>query len=104
MGRARKGTGLAGAETYSSNLASPAAGASKFSLRPARRWSGVGWTALSPSALGGQAEYLRQTFVPVSNAVTGATSAFGAPSFRYWSRNGRRILRRKWSAVSLPNF
>jgi hypothetical protein len=43
-------------------------------------------------------------FVPVSNAVTGATSAFGAPSFRYWSRNGRRTSRRNYSAVSLPNF
>ena len=30
----------------------------------------------------GHAGTRRQVFVPVSNAVTGATSAFGAPSFR----------------------
>jgi hypothetical protein len=36
----------------------------------------------------GHAGSRRHVFVPVSNAMTGATSAFGAPSFRYWSRNG----------------
>ena len=47
------------------------------------------------SARGGHAESRRQAFVPVSNAVTGAMSAFGAPSFRCWSRNGRRMVWRK---------
>jgi hypothetical protein len=49
----------------------------------------------------GQAFRRRHVFVPVSNTVTGATSAFGAPSFRYWARNGARTSRRNVSAVSL---
>ena len=37
MGRARNGTGLAGSEMYSSNAASPVAGAAKLSFSPAVR-------------------------------------------------------------------
>src|SRR2546430_1329183 len=44
MGRFRNGTGLAGSETYSSNAASPRAGAVKPSPQPARRLIGVGLT------------------------------------------------------------
>ena len=49
----------------------------------------------------GHAGSRRHLFVPVSKAMTVAMSAFGAPSFRYWSRNGRRISRLKVSPVSL---
>jgi len=45
----------------------------------------------------------RHVFVPVSNAVTAATSAFGAPSFRYCARNGARTSRRNCSAVFASN-
>ncbi len=48
----------------------------------------------------GQSGSRRQTLVPVSNAVTGARSAFGAPSLRYCARKGASISRRKVSAVS----
>src|SRR5712692_4379676 len=104
LGRARKGTGLAGSETYSSNGASLAAGAVKVSFSPALRYSGVGFTLQPLAHPDGHAGNLRQVFVPVSNAVTGATSLFGAPSFRYCARNGARISLRKYSPVSLPNF
>ena len=49
----------------------------------------------------GHAVSRRQALVPVSNAVTGATLAGGAPSFRYCARNGASMSRRKVSAVSL---
>src|SRR5512146_3170661 len=44
IGRLRKGTGLAGSETYSSNGESPGLGAAKPRLSPAPRYSGVGRT------------------------------------------------------------
>ena len=65
--------------------------------------SGAGFTEQPLAQPAGQAGSRRQALVPVSNAMTGATSALPAPSFRYWSRNGRRISLRKVSAVSLPN-
>ena len=83
MGRARNGTGLAGSDTYSSNAASPVRGAVKPSFNPALRYSGVGRTAQPLAQPAGQDGRRRHLFVPVSNAVTGATSAFGAPSLRY---------------------
>src|SRR5437867_2250472 len=95
IGRARKGTGLAGSDTYSSNGASPGFGAVKLSLGPATRYSGVAWTEQPLAQPAGHAGRRRHTFVPVSNAVTGGTSARGAPALRYWSRNGRRTSRRK---------
>ena len=95
MGRARKGTGLAGSEVYSSKAGSSALGASKASFGPAAKYSAVGLTVQPLAQPAGQAGRRRQTFVPVSNAATGGTSAVGAPSFRYRSRNGRRISRRK---------
>src|SRR5438034_6274369 len=104
MGRARKGTGLAGSDRYSSNAGSPALGAAKLSFEPAVRYSGVGWTVQPLVQPAGHAGRRRHAFVPVSNAETGGTSALRAPALRYWSRNGRRISRRKWSAVSLSNL
>ena len=64
----------------------------------------MGRTLHPESQPDGQAPSLRQVLVPVSKAVTGATSAFGAPSFRYWSRNGRSTSRRNCSAVSASNW
>src|SRR6267378_4062451 len=82
LGRPLKGTGLAGSETYSSKAAPPAAGAAKLNFRPALRYSGVGFTSQPPAQPEGHACKRRQVFVPVSKAVTGATSPFGASSFR----------------------
>src|SRR6267378_3637593 len=82
LGRPLKGTGLAGSETYSSKDAPPAAGAVKLNFRPALRYSGVGFTSQPPAQPEGHACKRRQVFVPVSKAVTGATSPFGASSFR----------------------
>src|ERR1700730_2905435 len=106
MGRARYGTGFAGSETYSSNSASPAVGESKLSLSPVLTYKEVARIAQferEGQPLGHESRR-RQVLVPVSNAVTGATSAFGALSFRYWSRNGRRICVRKYRPVSLLNL
>ena len=52
----------------------------------------VGLLALSLAAFGGQAAMRLQAFVPVSNAVTGATSAFGAPSLRCCARKDRKSV------------
>src|SRR5713101_2975590 len=82
LGRPLKGTGLAGSETYSSNGASPAAGALKLSFSPAFKHSGVGFTLHPLAQPEGHEGKRRQVFVPVSNAVTGATSLFSASSFR----------------------
>src|SRR5206468_11510428 len=95
---------LAGSDTYSSYPAPPGAVAASVALRPGPRRSGVGEIRQPVEQPAGHADSRRQVFVPVSNAVTGATSAFGAPSFRYWSRKGRRTSLRKVSAVSLPNL
>ncbi len=43
---------------------------------------GVGWIVQPLAHPDGHAFSLRQVFVPVSNAVTGATSIFGASSLR----------------------
>ncbi len=45
--------GLGGIDTYSSNAASPAAGATKPAFEPAPRYSGVGRTVQPPRAAGG---------------------------------------------------
>src|SRR5882724_5002571 len=82
LGRPLKGTGFAGSETYSSNGTPPAAGAAKLNFNPALRYSGVGFRLQPPAQPAGHACKRRQVFVPVSNAVTGATSLFGASSFR----------------------
>src|SRR5512146_1670434 len=95
LGRARNGTGLAGSETYSSKAAPPAGGV-KPSFRPGSRYSDF-----VVAAGGGHVAYRRHWFVPVSNAVTGAMSALGAPSFRYWSRKGSRTSRWKVRDVLL---
>src|SRR5207249_4428354 len=71
IGRALKGTGLAGSETYSSNGASPVVGSVRVNLRPAARYIGVGRTAQPASQPAGQVGKRRQTFVPVSKATTG---------------------------------
>src|SRR5271165_7241889 len=103
VGRARYGTGFAGSETYSSKLKPPfvslaaslSAGASKPSFKPALRYNGVA-RMLHTAALeqpDGHAGRRCQVFVPVSNAVTGATPEAGASSFKYWSRNGSKISR-----------
>ena len=76
LGRARKGTGLAGSETYSSNAVSDPAGARKPSLSPASRYSGF------IAGAEGHACKLCQRLTPVSKAVTGATDDAGASSFR----------------------
>src|SRR5262249_1486685 len=104
MGRARKGTGLAGSEMYSSNAASLPFCASKVNFKPSLKERGVGRTVHPFSQPDGHEGRRRHTFVPLSNATTGGTSALGALSLRYWSRNGRKISRRKVSAVSLLNF
>ena len=83
LGRARKGTGLAGSETYSSKAASPALGGAKVSFRPAARFRGVGRMVQPLAQPAGQAGKRCHVLVPVSNAETGATSALGAPSLRY---------------------
>src|SRR5438552_18397203 len=101
MGRARKGTGLAGSDTYSSKGASPAVGAANPALSPAPRYNGVGLTVHPLAQPDGHADRRRQVLVPVSNALTGATSPRGAPSLRYRARNGARISRRKKRAVAL---
>src|SRR2546427_10667161 len=95
MGRARKGRGLAGSDRYSSNAVPPALGASKLSFEAAVRYSGVARTEQLLAQPAGHAGRRRHAFVPVSNAATGGTSALRAPALRYWSRNGRRISRRK---------
>ena len=59
---------------YSSNGASPAPGAVKLSVNPAFRYSGVAVVVHPASHPDGQDLRRRQVFVPVSNAVTGATS------------------------------
>jgi hypothetical protein len=82
MGRARKGTGLAGSDTYSSNGVSSRLGGEKPSLEPASRWSDFGATVQPSVQPAGQASRRRQVFVPVSYAETGATSALGASSLR----------------------
>ena len=74
MGRARKGTGLAGSETYSSK-AGPDWGAVKLSLLPGFRYSG------RDGAIGHLGNW-RHSLVPVSKAVTGAIECFGAASCR----------------------
>ena len=75
MGRARNGTGLAGSETYSSNAA-PAAGlAPKAQLQSGMQIQRRRLRIVQPLAHpAGQAGKRRHSFVPVSNAVTGATS------------------------------
>src|SRR5260370_27340036 len=88
MGRARKGTGFFGSEMYSSNAAPPAAaspgavslalGAAKLSFRPALRYNGVGLMVHPLLQPAGHAGSWRHMLVPVSNAVTGATSYLGA--------------------------
>ena len=82
-------------------LADPAAAtaASKLRFNPAPRYSGVERTAQPLAHPAGQEGRRRQALVPVSNAATGGTSAAGAPSWRYWSRNGRNIRCRNSSAV-----
>src|ERR1700724_1192840 len=102
LGRERNGTGFAGSETYSSKEASPFLDAPKPSFNPAPRYSGVDFGAQPLEHPEGQAFSRRQVFVPVSYAFTGATSPFGAPSFKYWARNGARISRWKYVPVSLP--
>src|ERR1700730_5667272 len=105
LGRPLNGMGLAGSEMYSSKGApSDAAGAVRLSLNPALRYSGVRLTVQPLGHPDGQEDRRRQVFVPVSNAVTGAVSDLGAPSFKYWARNGARISLRKYNPVSLPNF
>src|SRR5208337_3501947 len=104
MGLARNGTGLAGSDTYSSNADSPAFGDDRLSLRPLDKYSGVAFSMHPLAQPAGQAGSRLHLFVPVSNAVAGATSAFGAPSFKYCARNGRRISSRKYRLVSNPNF
>src|ERR1019366_2368228 len=83
MGRVRKGTGFNGSETYSSNTASPGVGAAKLNFKPAFRWGGVGLTLQPVAHPAGHAGRRSHLLVPVSKAETGATSAFGAPSFKY---------------------
>src|ERR1017187_10159423 len=101
MGRARKDTGRVGSETYSVKASAPV-GASNPSLLPGCRYSAlVGW-AQPDSQLTGQRSKRRHSLVPVSNAVTVATSAAGAPSLRYCARNGRSTCSRNQREVSLP--
>src|SRR5277367_5197591 len=89
---------------YSSNGVSPSLGALRLSLRPDERYIGVAFGAHPLAQPAGQPGRRRQTLVPVSKAETVATSALGAPSFKYCARNGRKICWRKYAPVSLPNF
>ena len=74
---------MAGSEIYSSKPGSTDFAAMKLSFRPAARYSGVGLTVQPLAQPAGHAGRRRHTFVPVSKVVTGATSALGAPSFKY---------------------
>src|SRR6185369_10422405 len=69
-GRGMNGTGLAGSDTYSSYPAPPGAGADRVALGPGPRRSGVGTIRHPVEQPAGHADSRRQTFVPVSNAVT----------------------------------
>src|SRR5208283_229450 len=103
MGRARNGTGLAGSEMYSS-YASPALGAEVFNFSPAVKYTGVDRIVQPLAHPVGQSGKRRHMFVPVSYAFTLATPLFGAPSFKYSARNGRRISCLKYNPVSVPNL
>src|SRR6185312_14879659 len=79
IGRARYGTGFIGSETYS--LKPKSLGLVKFNFKFEVRYNGVARTEQPLGHPAGHDESRFQVLVPVSNAVTGATSAFGAPSF-----------------------
>jgi hypothetical protein len=67
---------------YSSNALSPAFGAVNSAFKPAFRYSGVGLMVHPLGHPAGHDGSRCHLFVPVSNAVTGATSIFGASSLR----------------------
>src|SRR5207302_8341458 len=87
-----------------SNELSPDFAAPRPSFSPAPKYSGVGFGVQPRAQPSGQRDRRNHLLVPVSNAVTGAVSAFGAPSFKYCARNGARISSRKYGPVALLNF
>src|SRR5215467_13620177 len=89
---------------YSSKGGSFGFGAAKLSFKPAVKYSGVVWIAQPLGQPAGQAGKRSHLFAPVSKAFTGARSALGAPSFKYFARKGARISLRKYRPVALENF
>src|SRR5262245_16902369 len=90
------GTGFAGSLTYSSNASAGWRGGAVASREPASKYSSNGRV---PG--GGQLEYSRHRFVPVSNAR--ALGRFHSPFPLRWKlKNVSSTASRKYSAVFEP--